>query len=603
MSFWKSMGLLVMMCVAFGTNSLYARDIPFSADANVHYDLNAEPLPQFVENFLAENGFRGVLSEQLKADKRTLNGVRQGTPSQVFNSILASNQLMSYYDGAIVFVYLASEILSRFQPLPFDKANGFRAALQRMALDDTFNRTRIDSTANLIEITGVPRYVEQVHSLLSAVVQRDVRYIDFRFFPLRYAWASDRTFVVAGRQVVVPGVANVLRQLVQNGSESQRIYASSDSALPSVAPSMRGQGLANRTQGIPSPNPTAFDRNMPVPPPIHMPSKTPQANALDTLNLEIDAELGDLQLPAIAEVSPLSDGTVARIVADPQRNAIIVRDRPESMSTYENLIRKLDVPSQVIEIEATIIDVNTDKLKAEGVDWRYGTKDHDISSGEADVKEDFLSVIAGDSIARMTQIPGMQAGAIIGDERRFVARLNVLEREGFVKVASRPKVVTLNDLEAVLESSRSVYVPVQGAYDVDLFKVFAGTVLRVTPHVIDDLGNNRIRLIISAEDGAVDDTTNEKSPSVTRNAVSTQAVIEGNTSLLLGGLSRTESVNQVRKVPLLGDIPLLGALFRSESRGTQNSERLFLISPRVLRDEVAGTVMPDRQGEPPKTGT
>ena len=98
--------------------------------------------------------------------------------------------------------------------------------------------------------------------------------------------------------------------------------------------------------------------------------------------------------------------------------------------------------------------------------------------------------------------------------------------------------------------------------------------LRVTPHVIDDLGNNRIRLIISAEDGAVDDTTNEKSPSVTRNAVSTQAVIEGNTSLLLGGLSRTESVNQVRKVPLLGDIPYW-ALFRSESRGTQNSERLF----------------------------
>ena len=73
------------------------------------------------------------------------------------------------------------------------------------------------------------------------------------------------------------------------------------------------------------------------------------------------------------------------------------------------------------------------------MDWRYGTKDHDISSGETDVKKDFLSVIAGDSISRMTQIPGIQASAIIGDEGRFVARLNVLEREGFVKVASRPK--------------------------------------------------------------------------------------------------------------------------------------------------------------------
>ena len=127
-----------------------------------------------------------MLSEQLKADKRTLNGVRQGTPSQVFNSILASNQLMSYYDGAIVFVY--PERNPESVSTASVRQDQFRfARLQRMALDDTFNRTRIDGTANLVEITGVPRYIEQVHSLLSAVVQRDVRYIDFRFFPLRYA--------------------------------------------------------------------------------------------------------------------------------------------------------------------------------------------------------------------------------------------------------------------------------------------------------------------------------------------------------------------------------------------------------------------------------
>ena len=103
-------------------------------------------------------------------------------------------------------------------------------------------------------------------------------------------WASDRTFVVAGRQVVVPGVANVLRQLVQNGSESQRLYASSDVALPSVAPSMRGRAWPTVRRALPSPNPRCARSQYARAAADTYASKTPQANALDTLNLEIDAE-------------------------------------------------------------------------------------------------------------------------------------------------------------------------------------------------------------------------------------------------------------------------------------------------------------------------
>lgn len=583
----KSMGWLLiawplMVWSMFGFTIGHAREIPFSNNANIHYELTAEPLPRFIENFFSENGFRVVMSTQLKADKRTLNGVREGSPAEIFISILNSNQLISYYDGSLVFIYMAHEIVNRFHPLPTERASGLSVALQRMRLDDSINKTRVDTVANLIEISGVPRYIEQVEQLFAAVVQRDARFLVFRYMPLRHAWASDRGFVIGGRQVTIPGVATVLRQLVQNGGDSQRMFASTDVSMPASAGSVRGQGLAGvgsvQRNAAPRPN-----KRAPVPPPIPSATQTASTNGLDVLDIEIDDAWGELT--DIPEVSPLGDESVARIVADPQRNAVIVRDRVESMPLYEELIRKLDVPSQVIEIEATIIDVNTDKLREAGVDWRYASGTREAINGEPGTKADFLNVIAGDSVAPMSQLPGLQMGAIIGDEDRFVARLNLLQREGFVKVASRPKVVTLNDLEAVLESSRSVYVPVQGAYEVDLFKVFSGTILRVTPHVIEEGLSNQIRLIITAEDGVLDDSTNVNSPSVTRNAVSTQAVIEVDTSLLLGGLERTENITQVRKIPVLGDIPLLGSLFRTERKASQKSERLFLISPRILNIE------------------
>ncbi len=564
--FWAVFACLVLLC-----NLAQARPIPFPEKASARYELKSEPLPRFLESFLAENGFSGVISERVKADKRTLNGIRKGTPAQVFSSILQTNQLLSYFDGAVVYVYMASEAVSQFQPLMAERANGVSAALRRMNLDDAFNRTSVDSMSNLIEITGTPRYVEQVNSLLSAVVQKDARQVDFLFIPLRYAWASDRTFVVGGKRVEIPGVATVLRQLMQGTGAGERTYLASR-----VADSSHAKSPVQATSKLPG------GAQVPVPPPTptHTPGAPPQSEKLDFLDVEIDGDWNDLN--DIPEVSPIGEEKAARIVADPQRNAIIVRDRAENMAMYKSLVQKLDVPTQVIEIEATIIDVYTDRLLQTGVDWRFGTQHGEVMTGEKGDKDDFLNALVGDSIAELPQVPGMQVGAIIGDQRRFIARLQLLEREGLAKVAARPKVVTLNDLEAALESSRSVYVPVSGAYDVDLFKVFSGTVLRVTPHVIEDEDATRIRLIIAAEDGAVDDDSTTGGPAVTRNAVSTQAVIQTNTSLLLGGLSRTETIDKVRKVPFLGDIPLLGKLFRVNSKSAQKSERLFLISPRIL---------------------
>jgi type III secretion protein C len=303
-----------------------------------------------------------------------------------------------------------------------------------------------------------------------------------------------------------------------------------------------------------------------------------------------------------ADLSPdayLPNRRDTRIVADPYRNAVIVRDTPDSMPLYAELVRQLDVEPRIVQLEATIIDVDRRKLRDIGVDWRwrngktavgFGTDRIDPNTGRVvPYQDDFLRALGLDSIDALPEKnPGLQIGGIIGDSYKFIARINALADEGVTNVVSRPQVITLNDTEAVMENTRTLYVPVNGAYEVDLFNVVAGTILRVTPHLVNEDGHMRIRLLVSIEDGDVQISATSTSgavvnyPTVTRAAINTQAIINENESLLLGGLVRNLSGTDVDKIPVLGDIPVLGALFRREQKQHERTERLFLISPRLV---------------------
>jgi type III secretion protein C len=292
----------------------------------------------------------------------------------------------------------------------------------------------------------------------------------------------------------------------------------------------------------------------------------------------------------------LSGAQAPRIVADPHRNAVIIRDLPERMPLYEELVKQLDVESEIIQLDATVIDIDTTKARQLGINWAYQHGNTNVSFAGGIQPLDAAGNIAG-----------LQVNSIISNTATFVANVNALEQEGVTNIVQKPQVVTLNDVEAVIESTQSVYVPVSGAFDEDLYGVVAGTVLRVTPHLIEDNGRRRIRLLVSVEDGSLQmntqastttgqtTTTQQAIPLVTRNAVNTQAIIDAGQGLLLGGLVRHETTRTTNKIPLLGSIPLLGHLFRSDSVSREDTERLFLISPRVIMATAATAPLPEGQ--------
>ena len=187
-------------------------------------------------------------------------------------------------------------------------------------------------------------------------------------------------------------------------------------------------------------------------------------------------------------------------------------------------------------------------------------------------------------------VPVGQAGQggvvslVVGDRTRFISRIRALETQGCCPASvSKPHIITLSDVEAVLDTTSTFFVRVAGQEEVDLFNVSVGTTLRVTPHVFDEGARSRIKLLVNIEDGSASDRQVDSIPVIERSTINTQALIDAGESLLIGGLVREFTGNAVSKVPVLGDIPGLGALFRNNSRTSSRVERLFLITPRLSR--------------------
>jgi type III secretion protein C len=285
------------------------------------------------------------------------------------------------------------------------------------------------------------------------------------------------------------------------------------------------------------------------------------------------------------------------------------------MAAYDSLIRALDVEPQIVEIEATIIDINTDKLRQMGINWRFNSGGvnalfgggPDASNPGAPARDRNLSTVIGsdrrnNAFAIAPSGQGLSLGTIIGGHREFISRITALENKGAAHIVSRPQVMTLANIEAVFDRTRTFYVKVAGREQVDLFNVTAGTILRVNPHVFRDHDQTRIRMLVNIDDGSISDSSVVQGiPIVDKSSVSTQAIVTDGESLLLGGMTIDQDLDNEYKIPLLGDIPMLGNLFKVKSRQRGHTERLFLITPRLATVGQSGVTTTATQSSQPAT--
>ncbi|MDR2366670.1 MAG: type III secretion system outer membrane ring subunit SctC [Deltaproteobacteria bacterium] len=358
-----------------------------------------------------------------------------------------------------------------------------------------------------------------------------------RVFKLRHAQADDFTVSNADRSVTIPGVATILANMISGSDTGSGITVQT---RPSSMSALGGQGLAK--QGAEAP----------------------------------PAESAPPRVPG-------------QVMAEPRINAVLVYDYSDRMPYYEAVIRDLDREVHLVEIHAAIVDVNTNFRRDLGVSWQGVATPGDMSVG-FDMSTDST---AFDPLPSPGQPAGQ--GATVSTvytqgPNFFVARIQALEREGEARLLGRPSVLTMDNQEATLENTTTYYIEVAGYQSVDLFKVDAGTVLRVTPHIVEGRQGEppSIRLNVTVQDSQDSEagstmTASMAIPPVKQTRITTQALIQNGQSLLIGGYYFESKQSTEAGAPLLRKIPLLGRLFKSTTKSNEQMERMVLITPRIIR--------------------
>ena len=414
----------------------------------------------------------------------------------------------------------------------------------------------------MIVVSGPPTYLAQISAAVTAFEEAQITNFVMKVFPLKYAWAEDMSVNSMDKTVTIPGVASILRAMV-TGSPNSATRVTQDTA---TVDKLSGTGLI------------AQGRMTPV---------APDAPALA-------AQQGGQAAP--------QNATQVNIMADPRVNAVLVNDAEYRMPYYAKVIADLDRPVELVEIHAAIVDIDSDFKRDLGVTYQ-GANSRDkgwSTGGEFSGTGDKFSPLPTMGTPSGT---GMNLSTIYTHGADFfLARIQALEAEGEARMLGRPSVLTVDNVQATLENTSTYYIQVEGYQAVDLFKVEAGTVLRVTPHIIrNERGQTSIKLAVSVQDDQNDSkdapVSDNSVPPIKQTKINTQAIVGAGQSLLIGGYYYEQKSTDASGIPILMHIPVLGNLFKTTSKGTKRMERLILITPKVIHlDEIPTT--PPRVDEP-----
>ena len=290
-----------------------------------------------------------------------------------------------------------------------------------------------------------------------------------------------------------------------------------------------------------------------------------------------------------------------QIIADESTNSLIVVAPPQDYKIVENMVAQLDIPREQVLVQFKIIEASTNVLKELGIDWAT------LDQAMADSVRGFAATSFGPRIeAAAGDLEGFSVGVYqqVGDQTKIGAILKALERSSGVNVLSTPSILTSNHQEATIVIGDNVpYVRQSRVSEFDpatptAIRTFdfkdVGVELKVTPHVS---AGGLVRMEIEASfskliEGATG--LSNETPTTAQRKITTTISIMSGTTVVIGGLIRDDTETVVEKVPLLGDIPLLGVLFRADRKRVEKTNLLLFITPKVLSDRESLMQMTER---------
>ncbi len=255
------------------------------------------------------------------------------------------------------------------------------------------------------------------------------------------------------------------------------------------------------------------------------------------------------------------------VSVDSRTNSIIVLNCQKD-DQLSDVIHWLDSPLRQIEISARIAQIRGNAQSQFGVNWETQTANTMVESG-----------FGGAIDLGALESSGAFNFALSKGEKILALTLDLLESEGRANIISEPKIVTAEGQAARIESGTEVPYQTRENEDVKIEFKQAGLMLEVTPFVKD---GDKIQLDLTIHQDAVGDLVNGI-PSLETNRLNTQVVVVDQETLVLGGIFRDENLVSESKIPVLGDLPLIGALFKRRIERQEKVELLVFITPKLLQ--------------------
>lgn len=287
-----------------------------------------------------------------------------------------------------------------------------------------------------------------------------------------------------------------------------------------------------------------------------------------------------------------------RLLIDRATNALLFYGTEEERARAEAVLRSLDVPTEQVSLEARVVALEKNAAKELGVDWDWSPLPIAPHGVQKDGDEGKRRGIDG-------EVPGVIRFGRTPEGRPYEfyyrAKISALVTDGKANVLARPNITTLQGREAVINIGGSVPVPetqtTNSTVTTSITYKPAGIILRYTPRIHE---NGEITARVHTEVSSpvyVDDLKAYKFQE--RSADTTVRLKDGET-MVIGGLIGSEESRNFAKVPLLGDLPVLGAFFKSVRRTKTDSEIMIFLTAHILRDTASfaeGTAESDRKGK------
>jgi type IV pilus assembly protein PilQ len=294
------------------------------------------------------------------------------------------------------------------------------------------------------------------------------------------------------------------------------------------------------------------------------------------------------------------------VIADERTNALIIQDIPSVIPPIDRVLQQLDRKTQEVEIEARVVAATRSFARDIGTQLGFGWGNHATAVGGASSVgtspvgtfglNPFYTTVgtSAPSATTLSQIPLFSNLPVTSPtsgislinrsmNMQIDAILTMAESRGLLKILSRPRVVTQNNIQALVRQGVRVPIVTQAQLGGPPTVSYVDAFLRltVTPQITSE---NTIFLNVDVENTTPDfGRTVQGNPTLITQQATTQVLVTDGGTVVIGGVIQTQNSVSIQQVPLLGNIPALGNLFKRRTVSTSNQELIFFITPRIIQ--------------------